>query len=98
VAQKRKDWNSLISGFKASDLMFLDESRCNTDMTRRYAERHMLFVFLTDWAAETVGDVIDISIKISNRQSLVYDAKNCAPARRQQNRPPPAMTAVLLSA
>ena len=49
----------------------------------------MLFVFLTDWAAETVGDVIDISIKISNRQSLVYDAKNCAPARRQQNRTPP---------
>ena len=58
----------------------------------------MLFVFLTDWAAETVGDVIDISIKVSNRQSLVYDAKNCAPARRQQNRTPPAMTAVLLSA
>lgn len=59
----------------------------------------MLFVFFTDWAAETVGDVIDISIKVSNRQSLVYDAKNCASARRQQNRtPPPAMTAVLLSA
>ena len=37
VAQKRKDWNSLISGFKASDLVFLDESGCNTDMTRRYA-------------------------------------------------------------
>ena len=36
VAQKRKDWNGLISGFKASDLVFLDESRCNTDMTRRY--------------------------------------------------------------
>ena len=54
----------------------------------------MLFVFLTDWAAETVGDVIDIRIKVSNRQSLVYDAKNCAPARRQQNRTPPAMTAV----
>lgn len=35
----------------------------------------MLFVFLTDWAVETVGDVIDISIKVSNRQSLVYDAK-----------------------
>ena len=49
----------------------------------------MLFVFLTDWAAKTVGDVIDISIKVSNRQSLVYDAKNCAPARRQPNRPPP---------
>ena len=48
----------------------------------------MLFVFLTNWAAETVGDVIDISIKVSNRQSLVYDAKNCAPARRQQNRTP----------
>ena len=48
----------------------------------------MLFVFLTDWAAEMVGDVIDISIKVSNRQSLVYNAKNCAPARRQQNVPP----------
>ena len=35
VAQKRKDWNGLISGFKASDLVFLDESGCNTDMTRR---------------------------------------------------------------
>ena len=37
VAQKRKNWNGLISGFKASDLVFLDESGCNTDMTRRYA-------------------------------------------------------------
>lgn len=37
VAQKKKDWNGLISGFKASDLVFLDESGCNTDMTRRYA-------------------------------------------------------------
>lgn len=37
VVQKRKDWNGLISGFKASDLVFLDESGCNTDMTRRYA-------------------------------------------------------------
>ena len=37
VAQKRKDWNGLISGFKASDLVFLDESGCNTDMTRQYA-------------------------------------------------------------
>ena len=37
MAQKRKDWNGLISGFKASDLVFLDESGCNTDMTRRYA-------------------------------------------------------------
>ena len=34
VAQKRKDWNGLISGFKASDLVFLDESGCNTDITR----------------------------------------------------------------
>ena len=32
VAQKRKDWNCLISGFKASDLVFLDESGCNTDI------------------------------------------------------------------
>ena len=37
VAQKRKNWNGLISGFKASDLVFLDGSGCNTDMTRRYA-------------------------------------------------------------
>ena len=37
VVQKRKNWNGLISGFKASDLVFLDESGCNTDMTRRYA-------------------------------------------------------------
>ena len=37
MAEKRKDWNGLISGFKASDLVFLDESGCNTDMTRRYA-------------------------------------------------------------
>lgn len=37
MAQKRKDWNGLISGFKASDLVLLDESGCNTDMTRRYA-------------------------------------------------------------
>ena len=35
MAQKRKGWNGLISGFKASDLVFLDESGCNTDMTRR---------------------------------------------------------------
>ena len=37
MAQKRKNWNGLMSGFKASDLVFLDESGCNTDMTRRYA-------------------------------------------------------------
>lgn len=37
MAQKRKDWNGLVSGFDASDLVFLDESGCNTDMTRRYA-------------------------------------------------------------
>ena len=37
MAQKRKDWNGLISGFSASDLVFLDESGYNTDMTRRYA-------------------------------------------------------------
>ena len=37
VAQKRKSWNDLMSGFKASDLVFLDESGCNTNMTRRYA-------------------------------------------------------------
>ena len=34
---EEKNWNDLISGFKASDLVFLDESGCNTDMTRRYA-------------------------------------------------------------
>ena len=37
VARKRKNWNDLMSGFKESDLVFLDESGCNTDMTRRYA-------------------------------------------------------------
>ena len=37
VAEKRKNWNGLMSGFKESDLVFLDESGCNTDMTRRYA-------------------------------------------------------------
>ena len=37
VTEKRKNWNDLISGFRASDLVFLDESGCNTDMTRRYA-------------------------------------------------------------
>ena len=37
MAQQRKDWNGLISGFKASDLVFLYESGCNTDMTSRYA-------------------------------------------------------------
>ena len=37
MAQKRKDWNGLMSGFKASDLVFLDESGFNTDMTRRLA-------------------------------------------------------------
>ena len=36
MAEKRKNWNGLISGFSASDLVFLDESGCNTDMTRRY--------------------------------------------------------------
>ena len=37
MTEKGKNWNSLISGFSASDLVFLDESGCNTDMTRRYA-------------------------------------------------------------
>ena len=34
---KRDLWQDLISGLKSSDLVFLDESSCNTDMTRRYA-------------------------------------------------------------
>ena len=34
---EEKRLERLISGFKASDLVFLDESGCNTDMTRRYA-------------------------------------------------------------
>ena len=38
MPEKRKNWNDLISGFRASDLVFLDESGCNTDMTRRYAD------------------------------------------------------------
>lgn len=37
VARKRKDWHDLISGFNINHLVFLDESGCNTDMTRRYA-------------------------------------------------------------
>lgn len=37
VVKKRKSWSDRISGFKVSDLVFLDESSCNTDMTRRYA-------------------------------------------------------------
>ena len=37
MPEKRKNWNDLISGFRASDLVFLDESGCNTDMARRYA-------------------------------------------------------------
>ena len=37
MAEKRKNWNGLISGFSASDLVFLDESGGNTDITRRYA-------------------------------------------------------------
>ena len=37
VAEKRKAWNGIISGFSANNLVFLDESGCNTDMTRRYA-------------------------------------------------------------
>ena len=38
MTEKRKNWNDLISGFRASDLVFLDKSGCNTDMTRRYAD------------------------------------------------------------
>ena len=37
MAVKRKAWNGIISGFSANNLVFLDESGCNTDMTRRYA-------------------------------------------------------------
>ncbi len=37
MVNKRKAWSGIISGFKASNLVFLDESGCNTDMTRRYA-------------------------------------------------------------
>ena len=37
AAEKKKNWNGLMSGFKASDFVFLDESGRNTDMTRRYA-------------------------------------------------------------
>ena len=35
--REAENWTGLMSGFKASDLVFLDESGCNTDMTRRYA-------------------------------------------------------------
>ena len=37
VVKKRKSWSDRISGFKVSDLVFGDESGCNTDRTRRYA-------------------------------------------------------------
>ena len=37
MVEKRKAWSGLIFGFKVSNLVFLDESGCNTDMTRRYA-------------------------------------------------------------
>lgn len=37
MVEKRKEWNGLMSGFKANNLVFLDESGCSTDMTRRYA-------------------------------------------------------------
>ena len=37
MVQKRKDWKGLMSGFKASDLVFPDESDCSSDMTTRYA-------------------------------------------------------------
>ena len=37
MVNKRKAWSGIISGFKASNLVFLDESGCNTDMIRRYA-------------------------------------------------------------
>ena len=37
MAEKRKAWNGIISGFSTNNLVFLDESGCNTDMTRRYA-------------------------------------------------------------
>ena len=37
MAEKRKAWNGTISGFSVNNLVFLDESGCNTDMTRRYA-------------------------------------------------------------
>ena len=37
MAEKRKAWSGIISGFRTNDLVFLDESGCNTDMTRRYA-------------------------------------------------------------
>ena len=37
MTAKRKAWSGLISEFSANNLVFLDESGCNTDMTRRYA-------------------------------------------------------------
>ena len=37
MAEKRKARNGIISGFSANNLVFLDESGCNIDMTRRYA-------------------------------------------------------------
>ena len=37
MAEKREAWNGIISGFSTNNLVFLDESGCNIDMTRRYA-------------------------------------------------------------
>ena len=32
VVRKRREWHGVISGFKVNNLVFLDESGCNTDM------------------------------------------------------------------
>lgn len=37
MTAKRKAWSGIISGFSTNNLVFLDESGCNTVMTRRYA-------------------------------------------------------------
>ena len=37
MAEKRKRWSKNMAGHSGSELVFLDESSVNTDMTRRYA-------------------------------------------------------------
>lgn len=37
MVEAREKWKELMSGFKVNNLVFLDESGCNINMTRRYA-------------------------------------------------------------
>lgn len=75
MAKKRKDWNGLISGYKSNELVFLDESGCNTDMTRRYAYcgkfnihwsvEKSTFVFCSATVILTIWKMIEVKIGTS---------------------------------